>query len=887
MLVLHHAPSPVIHEELDRSFDYIDVSTSYILSWNVNQDIDIEWNLSSVTPNMMDWIGIFDQDTSAQISFLDSRQIGLGLSGSLKWSPNIEVLNHSSFYFAYINGLSGVAITRSAPVSVTGQGLFYVKNLSIHGESREITEVKFTIDYHSHKCSVIENGNLREFHPFSLPIGKIPSKPLIIEIGKTQLTIPLRDITTLTRNLNISIPTGHQSSFTVVLEVEVMPFLRSPNSTAVSPSISGSSMSQASTSSSTSNDIVITRESPVLPNGWEACKDENGRIFYIDHKTKRTTWRHPTLPSTANLNPESKRYSMARRTIGLSPPPFCSSSAQLFLQRDDFISLLHEHPVALAMYNSSPLLKHMIHRIRKCGDVCEKFEGQKDFVQFVNHFADTTQPLPPHWQASGKSPTTLLDPRLPTTSASSDRRRGKSAPPIRRHQLDNNGNMLDIVNRTKEIASVVEKRMPELAPKIRKKLRLIERLGHLALSRMANDVDLIMAISILEADDPVTTSEMEEKLNHFYTSLHRSGYGKGPQKVRLRFSRQNLLKDAFEQILNIDSTLLKKARLSITFDDEDGLDYGGPSRELFFLLSRELFNPYYGLFEYGSVDHYTVQISPNSMLVDNDTQWFELAGRVLGLALLHRCLIDTFFSSTFYKMLLEVPVTLQDMEHVDKEFYRSLLWIRSNAVDESLELTFTSTDIVNNKVVEHELLPNGNELKVNDSNKEEFISLMIKWRLERGIERQSKALLRGLHQIIDRDFLHVFTPDLLELVLSGTVEINLDDWRANTEYRGGYYDDHVVIEWFWCTVEQMTNAERLKLLQFVTGTSSVPFEGFSMLRGSNGLKRFTIEKWGDELSLPRAHTCFNRLDLPSYPTRHIMRSKLYMAINEGINYAIE
>lgn len=31
----------------------------------------------------------------------------------------------------------------------------------------------------------------------------------------------------------------------------------------------------------------------------------------------------------------------------------------------------------------------------------------------------------------------------------------------------------------------------------------------------------------------------------------------------------------------------------------------------------------------------------------------ELAGRVLGLALLHRCLIDTFFTRTFYKMLLE------------------------------------------------------------------------------------------------------------------------------------------------------------------------------------------------------------------------------------------
>lgn len=51
------------------------------------------------------------------------------------------------------------------------------------------------------------------------------------------------------------------------------------------------------------------------------------------------------------------------------------------------------------------------------------------------------------------------------------------------------------------------------------------------------------------------------------------------------------------------------------------LDYGGPSRELFFLLSRELFNPYYGLFEYSANDTYTVQISPMSKFVENYLKW--------------------------------------------------------------------------------------------------------------------------------------------------------------------------------------------------------------------------------------------------------------------------
>lgn len=42
-------------------------------------------------------------------------------------------------------------------------------------------------------------------------------------------------------------------------------------------------------------------------------------------------------------------------------------------------------------------------------------------------------------------------------------------------------------------------------------------------------------------------------------------------------------------------------RLWIEFEGEQGLDYGGVAREWFFLLSKEMFNPYYGLFEYSAM----------------------------------------------------------------------------------------------------------------------------------------------------------------------------------------------------------------------------------------------------------------------------------------------
>lgn len=55
-----------------------------------------------------------------------------------------------------------------------------------------------------------------------------------------------------------------------------------------------------------------------------------------------------------------------------------------------------------------------------------------------------------------------------------------------------------------------------------------------------------------------------------------------------------------------------KKRLMVKFRGEEGLDYGGVAREWLHLLSREMLNPQYGLFQYSSGSHYTLQINPDS-----------------------------------------------------------------------------------------------------------------------------------------------------------------------------------------------------------------------------------------------------------------------------------
>uniref|UniRef100_A0A8C6TB35 HECT-type E3 ubiquitin transferase n=1 Tax=Neogobius melanostomus TaxID=47308 RepID=A0A8C6TB35_9GOBI len=175
-------------------------------------------------------------------------------------------------------------------------------------------------------------------------------------------------------------------------------------------------------------------------------------------------------------------------------------------------------------------------------------------------------------------------------------------------------------------------------------------------------------------------------------------------------------------------------------------------------------------------------------------------------------------------------------------------------------------------------------------NKKEYIERMVKWRIERGVAQQTESLVRGFYEVVDVRLVSVFDARELELVIAGTAEIDLSDWRNNTEYRGGYHDNHIVIRWFWTAVERFNNEQRLRLLQFVTGTSSILYEGFASLRGSDRPRRFCVEKWSKITSLPRyfGHTlALNRLDLPPYPSFSMLYEKLVTAVEETSTFGLE
>ncbi|CAK5270238.1 unnamed protein product [Mycena citricolor] len=357
--------------------------------------------------------------------------------------------------------------------------------------------------------------------------------------------------------------------------------------------------------------------------------------------------------------------------------------------------------------------------------------------------------------------------------------------------------------------------------------------------------------------------------------------GKCDVKVR----RSRILEDSYAAVMALPAEELKR-RLMVSFDGEDGLDYGGVGREWFFLLSHEIFNPSYGLFEYSAHDNYTLQINPASGINPDHLSYFKFIGRCLGLAIFHRRFMDAYFVPSFYKMILGRSMTLGDLEAIDADLHRSLNWMLDNDITDVLDETFSVTEERFGEHVTVELKPGGEELSVTEENKKEYVESVVSYRIARRVKEQFDAFMEGLLELIPPELITVFDERELELLIGGMSEIDMDDWTKFTDYRG-YEKTDQVIEWFWQCIRSWPAERKSRLLQFTTGTSRVPVNGFKDLQGSDGPRRFTIERSGDPQGLPRSHTCFNRLDLPPYEDYKSLETKLIFAIEETEGFGQE
>uniref|UniRef100_A0A8C6LMV1 E3 ubiquitin-protein ligase n=1 Tax=Nothobranchius furzeri TaxID=105023 RepID=A0A8C6LMV1_NOTFU len=544
-----------------------------------------------------------------------------------------------------------------------------------------------------------------------------------------------------------------------------------------------------------------------LPSGWERRVDPMGRVYYVDHITRTTTWQRPTQESVRNYEEWQHQRSQLQGAM------------QQFNQR--FIYGLQDQFAATATKEFDPL-----------GPLPHGWEKRTDIngrVYFVHHPTRTTQWEDPRTQGL------LNDKPLPDGWEM-------------RFTVDGIPYFVDHNRRT------------------------------------TTYIDPRTGKSSLENGPQITyVRDFKAKVQYFRFWCHQLSM---PQHIKITVSRKTLFEDSFQQIMSFHPQDLRR-RLWIIFPGEEGLDYGGVAREWFFLLSHEVLNPMYCLFEYAGKDNYCLQINPASYINPDHLKYFKFIGRFIAMALFHGKFIDTGFSLPFYKRILNKLLALKDLESIDPEFYNSLIWIKDNNIEEcGLEMFFSVDKEILGEVTTHELKPDGGNIQVTEENKEEYIRLVAEWRLSRGVEEQTQAFFEGFNEVLPQQYLQYFDAKELEVMLCGMQEIDLGDWQRNTIYRH-YTRGSKQILWFWQFVKEMDNEKRMRLLQFVTGTCRLPVGGFADLMGSNGPQKFCIEKVGKENWLPRSHTCFNRLDLPPYKSYEQLKEKLMFAIEETEGFGQE
>jgi len=297
--------------------------------------------------------------------------------------------------------------------------------------------------------------------------------------------------------------------------------------------------------------------------------------------------------------------------------------------------------------------------------------------------------------------------------------------------------------------------------------------------------------------------------------------------------------------------------------------------------------PDYALFRAAADNPSVFQPNKNSDINPEHLSFFRFVGRFVGKAIYDGQNLDAYFTRSFYKHLLGIKPSFQDIESFDPAMFKSLKWIRDSPVDESLGVVF-STEVDEFGVSKTiELRPKGLDIAVTDQNKMEYLQLITEYVTSLSIQRQIDAFLSGFRELIPAHMISMFNEQEMELLISGLPEVDLNDLKANTEYRGWDSSNtkaaemHPTIQWFWQVVTDFDQEERALLLLFVTGTSKVPIDGFKALQGMDGPTRFTIQKGAGKDRLPAAHTCFNQLDLPEYSSLDVLREKLLIALHEG------
>uniref|UniRef100_A0A8C1Y925 HECT-type E3 ubiquitin transferase n=1 Tax=Cyprinus carpio TaxID=7962 RepID=A0A8C1Y925_CYPCA len=350
----------------------------------------------------------------------------------------------------------------------------------------------------------------------------------------------------------------------------------------------------------------------------------------------------------------------------------------------------------------------------------------------------------------------------------------------------------------------------------------------------------------------------QDKVTFFQREL-RHIHSKRPRtKTCLKVNRLSLLESSLKATRNFSVSDWSK-NFEVVFQDEEALDWGGPRREWFELICKALFETNNQLFTRFS-DNNQGLVHPNADRPPHQrVKMYEFAGRVVGKCLYesalggaYKQLVRARFTRSFLAQIIGLRMNYKYFETDDEEFYKTkVCFILNNDVSE-MDLVFAEEKYSKSGHLEKvvELISGGAQIAVTNENKIHYLNLLAQYRLASQVRDEVEHFLKGLNELVPENLLAIFDENELELLMCGTGDINVQDFKAHAVIVGGsWHFREKVMKWFWAVVSSFTQEELARLLQFTTGSSQLPPGGFNTLCPS-----FQIIAAPTHSTLPTAHT---------------------------------
>ena len=387
---------------------------------------------------------------------------------------------------------------------------------------------------------------------------------------------------------------------------------------------------------------------------------------------------------------------------------------------------------------------------------------------------------------------------------------------------------------------------------------------------------------------PITKSKfsiqetLEDKITKLKSEIKSKKISWEEGFCQLNLTRNNLLKESMAQIQNVN---LKK-ELKINFKGEVSYDAGGIMREWFTTIFQTLEADKLKLFIISDSNEFSYIINPFLSHNKENLEYFAFIGKLIAKALFDNITVNICFNKLIYKMILQEEINFNDLLFIDYTLYTSLKNLKEIGLSQNNNLeVYYSLEMkdVYNHTHSLELVNKGREIPL--TNIDDYIKKRINFMI--GLyEPFIKEIRDNIYAYFSKEVITSFTSDEFELILNGRPFIDIEEWKIFTEYKEPYNANHYIIKWFWDILKDLNQKELSNILLFSTGSGRVPLGGFAVLESNRGnISRFRIEMLPYEKGFKnfiKAHTCFNRIDIPLYKNKEEMVEMIKFIANQEI-----